>query len=134
MAHIFTYGSLMFEPVWSRLVLGNYTSAPALLEGYARRCVKNEDYPVVFEAQESVKGIVYYDVEPYDLARLDAFEGEYYERKTILLHNCVDAEVYVLKKEYFDIIDDKVWSEEAFENEGIKRFCEHYKGFMTSFS
>jgi gamma-glutamylcyclotransferase (GGCT)/AIG2-like uncharacterized protein YtfP len=132
MAHIFTYGSLMFEPVWNRLVKGTYTSAPALLEGYARRCVKGEEYPVVFEANESVHGMVYYDVEPYDVALLDTFEGDYYERKTILLHNCIDADVYVLKKEYFDIIDDKPWSVEAFEKEGIKRFCESYKGFMTS--
>jgi len=132
MAHIFTYGSLMFEEVWSRLVKGVYTRAPALLEGYTRRCVKNEEYPVVFEANESVKGVLYYDVEPYDIARLDAFEGEYYERKSILLHNCVDAEVYVLKKAYFDIIDDRKWDEEAFAQEGIKRFCESYKGFMTS--
>jgi len=132
MAHIFTYGSLMFEEVWSRLVKGAYTRAPALLEGYTRRCVKNEEYPVVFEANESVKGVLYYDVEPYDIARLDAFEGEYYERKSILLHNCVDAEVYVLKQAYFDIIDDRKWDEEAFAQEGIKRFCESYKGFMTS--
>lgn len=131
MAHIFTYGSLMFQEVWESLVLGKYSYAPALLEGYARRCVKNEEYPVVFKADESVKGIVYYDVEPYDIARLDVFEGEYYERKTILLNNCIDAEVYVLKREFFDIIDDKPWSEEAFEKEGMKRFCETYKGFMT---
>lgn len=134
MAHIFTYGSLMFEEVWSSLVSAHYTRAPALLEGYARRCVKNEDYPVVFEANESVQGVLYYDVEPYDVARLDAFEGEYYERKTVFLHNCIDAQVYVLKKEYFEIIDDRLWSEEAFAKEGIKRFCEHYKGFMTSSS
>lgn len=131
MAHIFTYGSLMFQEVWESLVLGKYSHAPALLEGYARRCVKNEEYPVIFQANESVKGIVYYDVEPYDIARLDTFEGEYYERKTILLNNCIDAEVYVLKCEFFDIIDDKPWSEETFEKEGIKRFCETYKGFMT---
>lgn len=132
MAHIFTYGSLMFEEVWNQLVSGKYSHAPALLEGYARRCVKHEEYPVIFEANESVKGVLYYDVEPYDIDKLDAFEGEYYERKSVLLNNCVDAEVYVLKKEYFEIIEEKPWDEEAFKNEGIKRFCENYKGFMTS--
>ncbi len=134
MAHIFTYGSLMFEEVWSRLVTGRYTSAPARLEGFTRRCVKNEDYPVVFEADDSVQGMLYYDVEPHDIATLDAFEGEYYERKTVLLHNCIDAEVYVLKKRYFDIVEDKAWSEQAFATEGIKRFCQDYKGFMPSSS
>ena len=132
MAHIFTYGSLMFEEVWNQLVSGKYSHAPALLEGYARRCVKQEEYPVIFEANESVKGVLYYDVEPCDIEKLDAFEGEYYERKSVFLNNCVDAQVYVLKKEYFEIIEEKPWDEEAFKNEGIKRFCENYKGFITS--
>lgn len=132
MAHIFTYGSLMFEDVWNQLVSEKYSYAPALLEGYARRCVKQEEYPVIFEAEESVQGILYYDVEPHDIERLDAFEGEYYERKTVLLHNCIDAQVYVLKKKYYEIIENRPWDENAFATEGIKRFCELYKGFMTS--
>lgn len=134
MAHIFTYGSLMFKEVWGALVKGEYTCAPALLEGYARRCVKQEEYPVIFEAPEWVQGMVYYDVEPYDIARLDAFEGEYYERRSILLNQCIDAQTYVLKKEFFDIIEDKPWDAEGFAREGIKRFCDSYKGFMISVS
>lgn len=131
MAHIFTYGSLMFKEVWDSLVLGKYTSEPAHLEGYARRCVKNEEYPVIFQADESVHGMLYYDVKPHDVERLDAFEGEYYVRKSVRLHNGIDAQAYVLKKEYFEIIDDKPWDEKAFAQEGIKRFCTTYKGFMT---
>ena len=107
MTHLFTYGSLMFEDVWNRLVRGNYLSQKATLMGYARRSVKNDEYPVIFQADELVEGVVYYDINKEDMITLDAFEGEYYERKEVELlvkNEPVHACVYVLKEHYFDII------------------------------
>ena len=132
MTHLFTYGSLMFEDVWNRLVRGNYLSQKATLMGYARRSVKNDEYPVIFQADEFVEGVVYYDINEEDMITLDAFEGEYYERREVelLVKNApVHACVYVLKEHYFDIIDPKPWSEAHFATEGIKRFLANYKGF-----
>ncbi|MEZ7934944.1 MAG: gamma-glutamylcyclotransferase [Sulfurospirillum sp.] len=132
MTHLFTYGSLMFEDVWNRLVRGNYLSQKATLMGYARRSVKNDEYPVIFQANELVEGVVYYDITEEDMITLDAFEGEYYERKEVELlvkNEPVNAYVYVLKEHYFDIIDPKPWSEAHFATEGIKRFLANYKGF-----
>ena len=133
MAHIFTYGSLMFDSVWRKLVKGNYPATKGVLFDYARRCVKEEDYPVIFKADEKVKGVVYYDVSDEDTTILDDFEGEFYERITvdIVTHTqTIQAEVYVLKEAYFSIIDDTPWSEEAFEKEGMRRVLESYKGFI----
>jgi gamma-glutamylcyclotransferase (GGCT)/AIG2-like uncharacterized protein YtfP len=133
MTHLFTYGSLMFEPVWHKLVRGNYLSQKATLTGYARRCVRDDEYPVIFQADERVEGIVYYDVSEDDLVSLDTFEGEYYERKEVELlvkDEPVKACVYVLKEAYFHIIDPKPWSETLFAREGIERFLANYKGFL----
>lgn len=133
MAHVFTYGSLMFAPVWSKLVKGSYCATKGELHHYARRCVKGEDYPIILSADEKVQGVVYYDVNDADMHILDDFEGEFYERITvdIVTHTqTIQAEVYALKKAYFSIIDDTPWSEEAFEKEGMKRFLESYKGFI----
>jgi len=132
MAHLFTYGSLMFEDVWNRLIKGNYLSQQASLAGYARRSVKGDEYPVIFKANELVEGVVYYDINEEDMAILDAFEGEYYERTEVELlvkNEPIQACVYVLKEKYFDIIDPKPWSEARFATEGLKRFLAHYKGF-----
>jgi len=132
MTHLFTYGSLMFEDVWNRLVKGNYLSQKAILHGYARRSVKGDEYPVIFQANELVEGVVYYDISEEDMITLDIFEGEYYERKEVELlikNEPVLASVYVLKAQYFDIIDPKPWSEALFATEGIKRFLSNYKGF-----
>ena len=132
MTHLFTYGSLMFEDVWNRLVKGNYLSQKAMLHGYARRCVKDDVYPVIFQADELVEGVVYYDISEEDRVILDSFEGEYYERMEVELlvrDELIRACVYVLKEEHFDIIDPKPWSEALFATEGIKRFVSNYKGF-----
>lgn len=132
MTHLFTYGSLMFEDVWNRLVKGNYLSQKATLSGYARRSVKGDEYPVIFQADELVEGVVYYDISEEDRIILDIFEGEYYERKEVELlvkNELIRACVYVLKEEHFDIIDPKPWSEALFATEGIKHFLANYKGF-----
>lgn len=79
--HIFTYGSLMFPEVWRRVVRGHYRSAPATVRDHARFVVKGETYPgMVSAADETVRGIVYFDVAPHDVDALDAFEGEDYRR------------------------------------------------------
>lgn len=88
--------------------------------------VKEEDYPVIFKANEKVKGVVYYDVSDEDTTILD-FEGEFYERITvdIVTHTqTIQAEVYVLKEAYFSIIDDTPWSEEAFKKRNEAFFRE----------
>ncbi len=133
MTHLFTYGSLMFEDVWNRLVRGNYLSQKATLMGYARRSVKNDEYPVIFHANELVEGVVYYDITEEDMITLDAFEGEYYERKEVELlveGRYVKASAYVLKEAYFDLIDTKPWSDTLFAQEGIHNFLSDYKGFL----
>jgi len=132
MTHLFTYGSLMFEQVWDKLVTGHYLSQKATLNGYARRSVKGDEYPVIFQADELVEGVVYYDINDEDMKILDRFEGEYYERKEVELrveNKNIQACVYVLKTNYFDLIDPKPWSEGVFATKGLPRFLANYKGF-----
>lgn len=133
MKHLFTYGSLMFEDVWHRLVRGHYLSQKATLQGYARRAIKNDVYPLIFEANEWVEGRVYYEISDEDLVILDTFEGEYYERKEVELlveNKKINAYTYVLKEAYYDLIDSKVWNDALFAQEGIQSFLEGYKGFL----
>ena len=79
MVSVFTYGSLMFDPVWSRVVAGSYERCEAILQGYDRKAVRGETYPVLMpsSALSQVQGVVYCNVSSADLARLDHFEGEY---------------------------------------------------------
>ena len=49
--HVFTYGSLMFEPVWGGVVAGRYRSMPAVLPGYRRQRVRGPWDPQHFERE-----------------------------------------------------------------------------------
>ena len=132
MVHVFTYGSLMFDPVWSRIVAGNYDRCDAILHGYDRKGVRGEVYPVLVPSSmhSQVQGIVYFDVSESDLSRLDRFEGEYYLRKTEQVvtekKKSIPAEVYVLKEEYYSIISHNEWNAAYFSTTGIKFFMGSY--------
>ena len=134
MFSVFTYGSLMFEPVWSRGVAGSYERYEAILQGYDRKAVRGEIYPVLIPSSmlSQVQGIVYCDVSSSDLARLDHFEGEYYFRKTEQIiteeKKAFPAEVYVLKEEYYSIISHKAWDPVHFSMTGIHFFLPRFMG------
>src|SRR5690606_14239587 len=80
----FTYGSLMFSPVWSRLVRGAHDSVAARLDGYQRYVVLGQDYPgLIARAGVSVIGRTYLDVDADDLRRLDVFDRSRYRRQDV---------------------------------------------------
>jgi gamma-glutamylcyclotransferase (GGCT)/AIG2-like uncharacterized protein YtfP len=128
MFHVFTYGSLMFDTVWSRVVAGSYDRSEAILQGYDRKGVLGDVYPVIVPSSvhSRVVGIVYRDVSPTDLARLDQFEGKYYFRKTAQVvteeMETIAAEVYILKEEYYTIISPREWDPDHFSTTGIHYF------------
>ena len=60
------------------------------------------------------------------MARLDAFEGDLYERQTV---TCVDraqrfhdAQAYVLKPRYRSVATATAWDAEWFAREGLSQF------------
>jgi gamma-glutamylcyclotransferase (GGCT)/AIG2-like uncharacterized protein YtfP len=132
--HLFVYGSLMFEPVWTRLVQGTYVKRSARLHGFTRRKVRNDVYPVIFKSHDGewVDGLVYLHVGTEDIKRLDFFEGEFYDRQshTIVVagYEKLAADVYVLKDDYLYMTDNVAWDPQWFAHEGLATFLGHYKG------
>ena len=143
MTHVFTYGSLMFERVWSRVVRGTYPAASATLSGYRRQCVLGQDYPSLEQiagsdgdSNDALGGVVYLGVEADDLAALDEFEGSEYLR--IQVQVTVRAQVeggpvsgsLLPADTYLFIASDKVapgpWDPVEFERERIERFLREY--------
>lgn len=133
--NLFTYGSLMFDEVWSQLVRGDYLKRSARLRGFTRRRVQGDVYPVVVQSHEGdwVDGVVYFDIGPDDLKRLDLFEAEPYDRQTHVV--VVDdreehhADTYVLKDCYRHMIHDCEWDPQWFAREALPIFIGSYKGF-----
>ena len=133
MPHLFVYGTLMVEEVASRVIAGRYRHAPATLPGYARWKIKGEEYPGIARAPESsVAGVVWFDVTASDLARLDAFEGEEYDRAEVQVLVAggarLAAAVYRVRDSHLHRLDDSEWDRDHFERLGLSRFMERYRG------
>jgi gamma-glutamylcyclotransferase (GGCT)/AIG2-like uncharacterized protein YtfP len=130
MINVFTYGSLMFSPVWQRVVIGRYNSVGATVHGFARFAVKGEHYPgCVPTAQSNVSGRLYLDVSAADCARLDGFEGAHYARAECLVEvekslHCIPAWIYsyLLPHE----LSSAQWDPQRFENDRMAAFMATY--------
>ena len=127
MTHIiFTYGSLMFEEVWTRVVRSRYRSMPAVATDYARFAVRDETYPAMIASQGSkVAGVVYCDVDESDVEALDHFEGEDYRRCAIEL---TVGDGRALVAETYLYVNPTQLSQDAWipENFDMQRFIASY--------
>jgi len=82
--NVFTYGSLMYEAVWSRVVRGQYPWVAARLPGFRRLAIRDAAYPAVVPgAGGEVLGRLWLGVSPADAERLDIFEGAEYLRQEV---------------------------------------------------
>jgi gamma-glutamylcyclotransferase (GGCT)/AIG2-like uncharacterized protein YtfP len=125
MTNVFTYGSLMFAPVWERVVRGQYRSALARLDAHSRHALIGETYPGVrVNPNAHVDGRVYFDVDAADVARLDDFEGDNYDRliSPVELQSgeVATAGFYLYKGPLTLTAQD--WDPQWFEREGMAVF------------
>lgn len=135
--HCFTYGSLMCDDIMSAVCgvpPGRLAFRPAHLPGFTRHPVRNEHYPgMTPSAGGSVPGIVYLDIPPTAWPRLDSFEGEMYERRTVLLPDPegseLQADTYIIRAEFTHLLEAGTWDFEAFLREGKAEFAGRYLGF-----
>ncbi|ORY96568.1 Butirosin biosynthesis, BtrG-like protein [Syncephalastrum racemosum] len=113
----FFYGTLMSPDVHTRVICGLSSSEtakqrkletlvfrPAILKGHRRYALKGLDYPGVIRTdkeEDQVLGVVCEGLLPGDVKRLDAFEGDEYERRPATVHIAdnediqVDCQVYI---------------------------------------
>jgi gamma-glutamylcyclotransferase (GGCT)/AIG2-like uncharacterized protein YtfP len=130
MQNVFTYGSLMFAPVWQKVVRGTYASVAADAPGLARFRVRGEPYPgSLLKADAITQGRVYFQVSAHDCKRLDDFEGAHYARGRILLTlpdsgQSLDAWTYLYLRPH--ALEATPWDPLAFERNDMQRFLDTY--------
>ncbi len=127
--NVFTYGSLMFAPVWSSVVRGHYRPAPACIHGFRRVCVSGHEHPalIIAPGAAALQGVMYFDVDAADLARLDHFETVNYARVSVaatIAGTAHIADAYLAL--HMDELSDEDWDPAAFEREGLRRFLATY--------
>jgi gamma-glutamylcyclotransferase (GGCT)/AIG2-like uncharacterized protein YtfP len=123
----FTYGSLMCEDIFRAVTGQSCPSEPARLDGYRRHPVRGEDYPGIRPATGArINGVLYLNITPKTLARLDAFEGTLYRRESVEVHTndgaAVSAWVYVFHPARIHRLGDGGWDAEHFVRHGKARF------------
>jgi gamma-glutamylcyclotransferase (GGCT)/AIG2-like uncharacterized protein YtfP len=135
--HVFTYGSLMFPEIWQAVVVGReFETIEGTVSGYSVYRVRRGAYPgmIASAAENIVRGRVYLDVDSASVARLDRFEGRFYERLTLPV-TCTDgqqrmAAAYVVPKRHDHGLTSETWTAEEFvASGGIVEFTRRFHGF-----
>lgn len=131
--HVFTYGSLMFEAVWGRVVAGRYRSCEAWLPDYRRFAIRGETYPAIVQAPGfRVAGRLWLDIDPADVDRLDRFEGAEYRRESVRVctDSAVDATAALAADCYIWLDPARLlahdWDAGQFEREHVRGFADQY--------
>lgn len=110
MTNLFTYGSLMCKDIMLQVSEENPKYEKALLHGFFCSKIHRETYPGIFrDGEHTVDGIIYYDISPEALTKLDNFEGEYYQRTEITVRCSSSIEMpaatYVIKAQYHHLLN-----------------------------
>jgi gamma-glutamylcyclotransferase (GGCT)/AIG2-like uncharacterized protein YtfP len=125
----------------------DFETRPATLPGYEIRRVKNAVYPGIIRLApysqpstlnsqpSSVPGLLYHNLDPESLARLDRFEGEDYRRLEVEVTtnegHPLTAETYVIPPEHGHLLTDDFWTAQQFADRGdLERFVAKYGGFQ----
>ena len=134
MNNLFTYGTLMCEEIMQEVSGSRLPRAEALLKGFRRRRVRDEEYPGIVPCKGGlVRGVVYRDIPQEAWDRLDRFEGNLYTRHAVCVwlegSRRLQAQTYVICPEHRDVLTGYDWSFETFLRRGKARFRNSYKGY-----
>jgi gamma-glutamylcyclotransferase (GGCT)/AIG2-like uncharacterized protein YtfP len=134
--HVFTYGTLMFPEVWQLVVGRSFETVDGTAAGFDVFRVRDAGFPGIIEGTGAcfVRGVVYLDVDSGSLERLDRFEDDFYERRSIPI-DCSDgqqrtAEAYIVPAENRNVLTSEPWSRESFlASGGLEEFISRFAGF-----
>jgi hypothetical protein len=113
------------------VIKGLHTFTPAILHGYCRHRVRFADYPgIIPEEGQSVRGMYVTGLTEANMAKLDMFEGDQYERveaNVKLLEKQGEKEIEGEEKKVVvyefkdaDYLERKEWDFEHFRNEKMQ--------------
>jgi len=120
---LYAYGTLQLPEVLEQVIGRRVESRHAVLDGYACYRLRNRVYPGIVERSgERVTGVVYSGIDAHEIEQLDAYEGSFYERRTLTLRadgGQIEALGYVLGSEHRGQLSKDAWDLEAFRREHL---------------
>jgi len=130
---VFCYGTLVWPEVVEAVTGQRFCCARAVLPGFVRFRLRDEVYPaVVARAGAETDGRVWLGVDTRALARLDAFEGQLYERRALPVRGdggeTFPAWTYVLHPRAHGRLSDEPWDRDAFAARHLAAFLAGFRG------
>ncbi|MCB1746677.1 MAG: gamma-glutamylcyclotransferase [Gammaproteobacteria bacterium] len=126
MNRLFAYGTLMFAEVFAAVCGTTRPAHPARLPGHARHALRGRVYPgLVARPGALTAGLLFDDIDAALWARLDAFEGALYDRRTVtveLADGPTAAAVYLLAPRAHRLLEDAAWDAEAFRTRHLATY------------
>ena len=112
--NLFTYGTLMDPAVWSRVAWQECECRRAVLIDYEARRLCGFSFPGLVNAPgTSTPGLVYLAVCAEALARLDAYEDDFYTRVPLPVKledgTIMNAQVYLMAPGHENIVLPEIW-------------------------
>jgi gamma-glutamylcyclotransferase (GGCT)/AIG2-like uncharacterized protein YtfP len=134
--HVFTYGTLMFPQVWQAVVGRSFETVEGVAAGFEVLRVRDAVFPGIIAGENecSVAGLVYLGVDQESAERLDRFEDDFYERRSISI-DCNDgqrrtADAYIVRPENRHVLTSEPWGRESFlASGGLEQFINRFAGF-----
>jgi len=129
MIDLFVYGTLQIPEVFQAVTGRNVPAEPARLAEHARYRLKGLSYPgLVVEDGAVTEGLLFRRLGPGEVARLDAFEDDFYERRmvsvTTLAGETVEAETYIVPAASRHRIDPRPWCLDEFRSQSLQSFLD----------
>lgn len=130
---LFCYGSLQVAEVICEVIGRTPSGQPATLPDYRPFRIKGATYPgIALTEGAKTPGVVLCDLTENEFARLDAVEGEPYERKLkqvrISSGSSVAAWVYLLPADKLNCLSEEVWDLAAFRRNDLGEFMRRCLG------
>ena len=128
---LFCYGTLQIPEVMKAVTGQTYHGVNARLPGYAIYRVKDAEYPGVIDAPDhETSGVLYRGLSDEDLAVLDLFEGELYERRLLEVNSedgkSYHAWVYVICPKNRAYLTRETWHLKTFMKKDFDTFMKYY--------
>ena len=127
MSSLFVYGTLMNDEVLNAVVLGEFKKQVATLHHYRRVSVLNAAYPAIYpHANSEVVGQIIHNLKPDQVAALDHYESDTYQRLPVSVltdeGKTVSCDAYVFKPEYLHLLSDEAWSNQEFRRTHLPNY------------
>ena len=124
---LFCYGTLQSPLVMKAVTGQSFSGQEATLNNWARFRVRSSEYPGIIPQQDSVvSGKLYWGLEEKAMAKLDAFEGDKYERVLVQVAmadgSIEEAYTYAIREDCRNMLSQDPWDFDRFLQNGLEKF------------